>query len=1064
MRRQNLLALSSNRSFHYLQFSFALLAFVSMLPGRGWPQPGIHLPVNVEVERLNNKSETAEIRVSAARALGHLDSPTDAAIQALISSLRDKAEDERVRRAAINALAMVGRFPGESDQAVGALVNTLADRHSADSLRAAAARTLGKILQHPIQANVVDQAIAVLVDALTKPDPDPLVRANAAWSLGQIDMPVREADNDEKQKTVKALIQAVKSTNVNIGQTAAQSLVKMYDTAVPELTLRLNADEDANFKWNVARILGEIGEGAKDAVPTLTRLLNDDEQDPNLRGAAAWAIGKIGTDAKAGTQNVRQTVSVLKNSLANKDDDPNVRSNAAWALGRIGPDVKPDGARFPDAIASELGAALADMDPDIRRNSVWALGQIDPDPKKSSPGLAETLQMDHDPRVRAEAALALGRLGSLGRDEGHRVHALAEALKNDTDSAVRRLAAVALGQIGGASQAAIDELAKASEKPEHPEKEKEQDKNARFAAAEGLVKIANALTSQGATGATEPLEKVAAGLEKNDYRLYAAQVKGDVRTLRSLLWFNRVKGVLNWIQRYRAEVLVICGYICFWFLLYWKNPYLIFRINEALKPYVGQKLPNFFGGIPLSYLVLGGLFHYRPRVLDAWVAVHIGSARTKFLKKLTVDQRDVHVDLPVFVDGVATSALSAAILQSCFESNRNCVLISGEGGSGKTSLACQVCKWAMSDDAGGRLGKHPMISVLLDLDNAEASNGHDILVEAVRTELRYLIDPAEAPSEELVEKLMENRRILVVVDGYSEMSEVKRNSLRPGSVRFAARALIITSRLEESPAGVDLTVIKPMRVQGDHLSTFMEAYLVQRGKKDLFDDAEYFDDLGKLSRMVGERDITVLLARLYAEQMIAAKEVRSNERLPENIPDLMLEYLNALNRKALQKRLDDRVVHRVAKIIAWECLTQTFRPMPAITDRVVQRLDGEVPVIEERLKFLEGSLRLVQTVGAGRDRIRFTLDPLAEYLAALKVMEDLAQDEQGWRHFLARAASAPGAPEAIRGFLLAVRDCCLVKGGEVGVPNFVSGELGRTTGVDPAPERGGDAKPVAKAS
>ena len=202
--------------------------------------------------------------------------------------------------------------------------------------------------------------------------------------------------------------------------------------------------------------------------------------------------------------------------------------------------------------------------------------------------------------------------------------------------------------------------------------------------------------------------------------------------------------------------------------------------------------------------------------------------------------------------------MNAANLQSCFEKKRNCVLISGEGGAGKTSLACQICKWAMSDDPSMRLSKHPMIAVLLELENLEAGNGEDVLIEAVRTELCYLIDPVDPPSLELVKKLLESRRILVVVDGFSEMTEVDRNKLRPGSAEFAARALVITSRLEEKLAGVDFTLIKPMRVQGDHLSTFMDAYLVQRNKKDLFTDEEYFHDLGTLSKMVREREITVL--------------------------------------------------------------------------------------------------------------------------------------------------------------------------------------------------------------
>jgi hypothetical protein len=41
----------------------------------------------------------------------------------------------------------------------------------------------------------------------------------------------------------------------------------------------------------------------------------------------------------------------------------------------------------------------------------------------------------------------------------------------------------------------------------------------------------------------------------------------------------------------------------------------------------------------------------------------------------------------------------------------------------------------------------------------------------------------------------------------------------------------------------------------------------------------------------------------------------------------------------------------------------------------------------------------VQVIGAGRDRVKFALDPLAEYLAGLYVVEHYGGNEQLWRDF-----------------------------------------------------------------
>jgi hypothetical protein len=218
----------------------------------------------------------------------------------------------------------------------------------------------------------------------------------------------------------------------------------------------------------------------------------------------------------------------------------------------------------------------------------------------------------------------------------------------------------------------------------------------------------------------------------------------------------------------------------------------------------------------------------------------------------------------------------------------------------------------------------------------------------------------------------------------------------------------------------------------------MEAYLTQREKRQLFDDVEYFAACGRLSLMVGGRKITVLLAKLYAEQLIDAKEGGVGE-LPDHIPGLMLSYLNELNRGATASDPDDRTVHRDLKAIAWQCLRETYRPVPAPRDAVLAAMNGADA--EKRLNYLEDRLRIIKTIDADRNHIRVVLDPLTEYLGGLYLVETYRANEQLWREFLTRADALPGGREAIRGFLLAVQDCCLATGREAGVPSFVATEL-----------------------
>jgi hypothetical protein len=197
--------------------------------------------------------------------------------------------------------------------------------------------------------------------------------------------------------------------------------------------------------------------------------------------------------------------------------------------------------------------------------------------------------------------------------------------------------------------------------------------------------------------------------------------------------------------------------------------------------------------------------------------------------------------------------------------------------------------------------------------------------------------------------------------------------------------------------------------------------------------------------MVGERDITVLLAKLYAEEMIAAKKSIPSVDLPDTIPGLILSYLNELNRGVTEARLDDRTVHRDAKVVAWECLKKTFRPDAAPHDKIVAALGGDDADVH--LTYLQDRLRLIQSVQPAQDRLRLVLDPLAEYLAAFHVVTEYGEKEKAWQQFFKEADGKEGAPHTISGFLLAIRDCCISESRDIHIPEFVVPELGKRAGL-----------------
>ena len=88
---------------------------------------------------------------------------------------------------------------------------------------------------------------------------------------------------------------------------------------------------------------------------------------------------------------------------------------------------------------------------------------------------------------------------------------------------------------------------------------------------------------------------------------------------------------------------------------------------------------------------------------------------------------------------------------------------------------------------------------------------------------------------------------------------------------------------------------------------------------------------------------------------------------------------------------------------------------------------------------------------------RIILDPLAEYLAATYCVESHCRQENpemAWRSFFLaidqKLDQVNETPEVIRGFLLAVWDCCEDKAREGRIPNFVAIELDPKAGVNRA--------------
>ena len=139
--------------------------------------------------------------------------------------------------------------------------------------------------------------------------------------------------------------------------------------------------------------LGDIGPGAKDAVPALTKALDQpDDKDMNF-AAIAFALGKIGPGAAAAE-------SALLKQLESKDD--NVRLLSAWALAQIDPASADVAAKAVPVLTAGLALPVVED----RLLSAEALGGFGPSAKSAAEALKKAAT-DENKDVQEAAAKAL---------------------------------------------------------------------------------------------------------------------------------------------------------------------------------------------------------------------------------------------------------------------------------------------------------------------------------------------------------------------------------------------------------------------------------------------------------------------------------------------------------------------------------------------------------------------------------------------------------------------------------------------------------------------------------
>ncbi len=500
-----------------------------------------------------------------------------------------------------------------------------------------------------------------------------------------------------------------------------------------------------------------------------------------------------------------------------------------------------------------------------------------------------------------------------------------------------------------------------------------------------------------------------------------------------------------------VSTILAVSLLCIWLL-----SQLVFLVLLFLKPLslLGlhkrlSKLSMTVGGnsIGLHSLCLLPVYIRSDQVLNAWVKQHCQEVWGRFSQSGAFEKirNDPYEPMPVAFQKHGEKETETiekprrADFAPILAKKPFCLRIQAEGGAGKTTLAYRIAKWVCSPESVDE-NESFMLPVLIEGNLL----GHD---PHCKRPLFHAVQHRLPPVEDAVlDLLLEKGKILVVMDHLSELSEEDRTCVRLASdPTLKLGAFIVTTRLETDVEERRPQTIHPLHIDSKHIIAFLAAYV----KEAHYELDEFGDALEKLSKIVGDRAITALVARLFAQEMIQAKErTTASKNISETMPDLILKSLQGVAQAKEAPDVYD--VQRVAKKVAWLCLKSSFRPSECRQDTVREEL-GDETNLSKILAYLHSFGFLLKNNDL-QNSLRISQDPVAEYLAALRVL-DLSQEAEDrnafWNNFFDEARRKEGGLESIRGFLLALLDCVEARSRDADVPAFVHEELTRMAGLDP---------------
>jgi len=401
-------------------------------------------------------------------------------------------------------------------------------------------------------------------------------------------------------------------------------------------------------------------------------------------------------------------------------------------------------------------------------------------------------------------------------------------------------------------------------------------------------------------------------------------------------------------------------------------------------------------------------FVRHPRTLDAWISHYGHMLIAAFERHPTVKNRTTYIPLPLRQEDVThdlIEQLNPEILSPFFSGKRVALQVIGPGGSGKTTLAIQIAQWVSKKHNKKHFQNHVWLPILIEEDTK------DMVILLTQKINAWTHQELQKP---FLLAMLNKKRLLLLIDALSERTKDAQTYITSIHGILPANAMLITSRNSIALNTGDTKTLEPIPLKPDKLLFFIASIL---GNYEIAAFKSSGNQLLLANRIAAiftldgeELPVVPILIKLLMEKLIDSVTQNQTEQtaeqlienLPGSIPEVFFDYLNRVNPgQSAPNGMNERELRQSAELVARESLADNFLPQDILEQKVVEILKakGLHTATCDPVTRLKDNGILEERYYAGERFLRFTLDPLAEYLTAINYAKELGNDCVKWREF-----------------------------------------------------------------